>query len=104
MAAERAGAGAGDADAALPGPPPVRWGVIGATAQIARLAVVPALEASPKCRIVASASLARGERYEDVLADPDVEVVYIPLPNSLHCEWTVAAAAAGKHVLCEKPL
>ena len=93
-----------DADLLLPGPPPVRWGVIGATAQIARLAVIPALEASPKCRVVATASLTRGERYEAVLADPDVEVVYIPLPNSLHREWTLAAAAAGKHVLCEKPL
>src|SRR2546427_2319567 len=90
--------------AELPGPPPVRWGVIAASAQIARLAVLPALEASPKSRLVATASQSKGESYDSVLADPDVEVVYIPLPNSLHAEWTTRAAAAGKHVLCEKPL
>ena len=101
----------------LPGPPPVRWGVLGATARAAQRAVLPALAASPKASLVAVASLSQPDggyerfgaaraygRYEAVLADEEVEAVYIPLPNSLHAEWTVRAAEAGKHVLCEKPL
>ncbi len=95
----------------------MRWGVLGATAQVAQAAVMPALAASPKCHLVAVASQSRpaggyqtfgAERvlpsYESVLADPEVEAVYVPLPNSLHAEWSVRAAEAGKHVLCEKPL
>lgn len=82
----------------------VRFGVLGASSWVARDSVLPAIEASPKATLVRSASLAAGERYEDVLADPDVEAVYLPLPNGLHHEWTLRAAAAGKHVLCEKPL
>jgi xylose dehydrogenase (NAD/NADP) len=97
--------------------PPLGWGVIGATSQVARKAVLPAILASPGSRLVAVASerAADGGRgrfgaerayraYAALLADPDVEAVYIPLPNSLHREWVERAAAAGKHVLCEKPL
>jgi len=96
----------------------VRWGVLGATARAAQLAVLPALAASPKADLVAVASLSHPDgtgyehfgarrtyhRYEELLADDEVEAVYLPLPNSLHAEWTVRAAEAGKHVLCEKPL
>ena len=101
----------------MTGVSPVGWGVIGATANIARQAVLPALAAAPSCRLVAvaSASSPNGgysdfgaqrvlRSYDEVLQDPDVEAVYIPLPNSLHAEWTIKAAEAGKHVLCEKPL
>jgi predicted dehydrogenase len=103
----------GDPD--LPGPPPVRWGVLGATARAAQLGVLPALSGSPKARLVALAS--RNGRidqtfgadrvhdsYDAVLTDPEVEAVYVPLPNALHAEWVCRAAEAGKHVLCEKPL
>jgi xylose dehydrogenase (NAD/NADP) len=96
---------------------PVGWGVIGATSQVARQAVLPALAHSPTARLVAVASESRrpGEyndfgaarslpSYAAVLEDPEVEVIYIPLPNSLHRTWVLAAAAAGRHVLCEKPL
>ncbi|GAC1528665.1 MAG: Gfo/Idh/MocA family oxidoreductase [Acidimicrobiales bacterium] len=105
--------GAPAAPGPLPGPGPVRWGVLGSSSTVARLAVIPAILASPKAELVATASLAGvhpdgGGRayasYEELLADPDVEAVYIPLPNHLHRGWTEAAAAAGKHVLCEKPL
>jgi xylose dehydrogenase (NAD/NADP) len=96
---------------------PLCWGVIGATSMVARLAVLPALTASPTARLVALSSQSRPPgtyddfgatrclpTYEQVLADPEVEAVYIPLPNSLHEQWVVAAAGAGRHILCEKPL
>jgi predicted dehydrogenase len=96
---------------------PVRWGVIGATANIAQVAVLPALASSSACEVVAVASEGRPDgdyatfgasrthpTYQALLDDPEVEAVYVPLPNSLHAEWTAKAAAAGKHVLCEKPL
>jgi predicted dehydrogenase len=97
---------------------PVRWGVLG-VAKIANEKVIPPLKASALLKVVAIASRdpARAEAaarthgiprayddYQAVLADPEVEAVYIPLPNHLHVEWAVKAAAAGKHVLCEKPL
>jgi D-xylose 1-dehydrogenase (NADP+, D-xylono-1,5-lactone-forming) len=97
-------------------PPPLGWGVIAATSWVARKAVLPAIMASPGARLVAVASEratdggARfgAERfyraYRALLDDPSVEAVYIPLPNSLHRPWVERAAAAGKHVLCEKPL
>jgi predicted dehydrogenase len=92
--------------------------VLGA-ADIARKAVLPAIAASKNGHVVAIASrdperaarLAEGypvahalESYDAVLADPDVDAVYIPLVNSDHKPWTLRAVAAGKHVLCEKPL
>jgi predicted dehydrogenase len=92
--------------------------VIAATAQVAQKAVLPAIAASLDARLVAVASArAAGMRadqafgaeriygsYAALLGDPRVEAVYIPLPNGLHREWVERAAAAGKHVLCEKPL
>ncbi len=96
---------------------PLRWGILG-TARINRM-LIPPLQTSPNNRLVAVASreLARGEAYarewqigrahgsyEALLADPEVDAVYIPLPNHLHAEWTIKAARSGKHVLCEKPL
>jgi predicted dehydrogenase len=97
---------------------PVRWGVLGA-AKIALTKVIPGMQGTASCDVVAIASRdadrasAAAERagversygtYEALLADPDIEAVYIPLPNHLHAEWTIKAAQAGKHVLCEKPL
>lgn len=82
---------------------PIRWGVLGATSSIATSAVLPAMRASRTSEIVALGSRS-GRSYDDVLADPTVEAVYVALPNGLHAEWVMRAAAAGKHVLCEKPL
>ena len=97
---------------------PVRWGVIG-VAKIAVEKVIPAMQASSWSTIAAIASrdLDRAKQaalqlnipraygsYEDLLADPDIEAVYNPLPNHLHVPYTIQAAKAGKHVLCEKPL
>ena len=95
----------------------VRWGILGA-ANI-NLDVVPAMQRSPRSEVVAVASRALAkaqaqagklgireavEDYEAILADPEIDAVYIPLANHLHVEWTVRALEAGKHVLCEKPL
>ncbi|MEA2011393.1 MAG: Gfo/Idh/MocA family oxidoreductase, partial [Actinomycetota bacterium] len=96
----------------------VRWGIL-STADIGMKKVTPAIQAAENCDVVAIAS--RDEEravaaaaelgipaaygtYEGLLASDAVDAVYIPLPNDLHAEWTKKAAAAGKHVLCEKPL
>jgi D-xylose 1-dehydrogenase (NADP+, D-xylono-1,5-lactone-forming) len=96
---------------------PVRWGIV-STAHINRL-VIPGAHASEKVELLAVASRDRGRAeayarewgiarahgsYETLLADPDIEAVYISLPNSLHVDWSIRALEAGKHVLCEKPL
>jgi predicted dehydrogenase len=96
----------------------LRWGIV-STANIGVRKVIPATQKAKRCEVVAIASrdderAARvaGElgiprahgAYEALLADPEVDAVYIPLPNNDHAAWTIAAARAGKHVLCEKPL
>jgi xylose dehydrogenase (NAD/NADP) len=93
---------------------PIGLGVIGANSFVATAAVLPAIDAAVNARVVATASRSAPvpdrwastsvDDYDDVLAHPDVDAVYIPLPNGMHHEWTVRAAAHGKHVLCEKPL
>jgi D-xylose 1-dehydrogenase (NADP+, D-xylono-1,5-lactone-forming) len=96
----------------------IRWGIIGC-ARIAKRSVIPGIQQSETGVVAAIASrglkkakqtaeelnipIAYGS-YEELLADPDIDGVYIPLPNHLHKEWTIRAAEAGKHVLCEKPL
>lgn len=94
-----------------------RFGII-STAHINRL-LIPGAHASDKVELIAVASRdqSRAEAYardwdieraygsyDALLADPDVEAVYISLPNTMHCEWSIRAVEAGKHVLCEKPL
>lgn len=97
-----------------PAAEPVRWGLLGA-GRITRDAVGPALAASGRGEVVAvgardagrAAAVAPGARtgsYEDVVADPEVEAVYIGLANDAHVPWALRALRAGKHVLCEKPL
>ena len=96
----------------------IKWGVLG-TADIARGQTIPAMKTAENCALyaIAGRSLEKAQSfqrefgfekaygsYEALLNDPDVEAVYIPLPNDLHCEWTVRALNAKKHVLCEKPL
>jgi len=96
----------------------VRWGVLGA-ADIAVQKVIPAMQRGEWCEIAAIASrdLRKAQQaagalgipnaygsYEEMLADPEIEAVYNPLPNHLHVPWSVRCANAGKHVLCEKPV
>ncbi len=96
----------------------IRWGVLG-TADIAHGQTIPGMQLADNCELyaIAGRSLEKAkqfqkefgflkayEGYEALLQDPEVEAVYIPLPNSLHAEWSIRALQAGKHVLCEKPL
>src|SRR5262245_36302252 len=97
---------------------PVVWGVLG-TAKIATAKVIPAFQKSPliDVRAIASRDESAARRvaaqlgipracgsYEALLADPEIEAIYNPLPNHLHVPLTMKAATAGKHVLCEKPI
>ncbi len=99
-------------------PKKVRWGILGAAA-IATKKVIPGMQQGSRTEIVALASrdLAKAKEaadrlgiqkaygsYEELLADPEIEAIYNPLPNHLHVPWSVKAAEAGKHVLCEKPI
>jgi predicted dehydrogenase len=96
----------------------VRWGVLG-VAKIATAKVIPAMQSGRWTEVTAIASrdLERARRaaqslgipkaygsYEDLLNDPDIDAIYNPLPNQLHVPWSIRAAEAGKHVLCEKPI
>ncbi|MCA9257912.1 MAG: Gfo/Idh/MocA family oxidoreductase [Planctomycetales bacterium] len=96
----------------------LRWGVL-STAKIAREKVIPAMQLSGQCEIAgicsrnaeraAAAALELGiplsfGSYEEMLASPDIDAIYNPLPNHLHVPWSIRALEAGKHVLCEKPI
>lgn len=96
----------------------IRWGIL-STANIGRKAMIPALKESPLAEVIAVSSRTAEnaqscaddlgipkayEGYQTLLDDPQIEAVYNPLPNHLHKEWTIRAAEAGKHILCEKPL
>ena len=99
-------------------PKTLRWGILGC-ARITRRGLIPGLAASKTgvLEAIASRSLANSRAwaaefgiprafgsYQELIADPEIDAVYIPLPNELHREWVEAAADAGKHILCEKPL
>ncbi len=96
----------------------LRWGVLG-VARIATKKVIPAMQRGAWTTVdaIASRDAAKAQdaarqlgvpkaygSYEALVADPDIDAVYIPLPNHLHVEWTTRAAEAGKHVICEKPI
>lgn len=96
----------------------VRWGIM-STASIGKRSVIPGIQESNlnEVKAIASRSLENAQSfakemnipkaygsYEELLNDPDIDAVYIPLPNHLHKEWTIKAAEAGKHILCEKPI
>jgi predicted dehydrogenase len=96
----------------------VSWGVL-STAKIGVEKVIPAMQQGTCCEVsaIASRDLAKAKAagkklgipkaygsYEALLADQDIDAIYIPLPNNLHVEWAIKALEAGKHVLCEKPI
>jgi len=96
----------------------VQWGILGC-ARIAATALIPGIQGSANGKVlaVASRSLDKAQEYaqkfdvpraygsyEELLNDPEIHAVCVPLPNSLHKEWTLKAAEKGKHVLCEKPI
>jgi predicted dehydrogenase len=96
----------------------IRWGVI-STANIGRNRVIPAIQQSRNGTVLAVASRSLGQArafadalnipraygsYEELIADPDIDAIYNPLPNSMHAEWSIRCAQAGKPTLCEKPL
>ena len=96
----------------------LRWGILGC-ARISRRGLIPGIRGSSSGTIdaLASRDLATAQAwanefdvpraygsYEEMLADPDIDAIYIPLPNELHKLWVFAAAEAGKNILCEKPL
>ena len=96
----------------------IKWGVMG-TAFICERSTFPGMLQAENCEMyaIAGRNMEKAERfketygfqkaygsYEKLLADPKVEAVYIPLPNTMHYEWTIRALKSGKHVLCEKPL
>lgn len=98
--------------------PSLRWGILGC-ARISRRGLVPGIQASRHGKLLAIASREAATArawaaefgipkalgaYEAIIADPEIDAVYIPLPNELHRPWVLAAADAGKHILCEKPL
>ncbi|HEY6419848.1 MAG TPA: Gfo/Idh/MocA family oxidoreductase [Candidatus Binataceae bacterium] len=97
---------------------PIRFGILGAALIAPNALIKPAQEvADAEVVAVAARDRARADEfaktngiprvhatYADLLSDPELDVIYNPLPNSLHCEWTIRALRAGKHVLCEKPM
>ena len=97
---------------------PIRWGILGA-AKFAREFMAPAIHAARGAEFAALATSSADKAapflafqphltvhpdYDALLADPRIDAVYIPLPNHMHVEWSLKALAAGKHVLCEKPM
>ena len=96
----------------------IKWGIMG-TANVARWGMIPGMKKAGNCELYAiagrSAEKAKAFQeqygfekaygsYEELLQDPEVQAVYIPLPNDIHLKWVKAALKAGKHVLCEKPM